>query len=474
MIKLSAKWLWWVVGIILVFVRTLPEIMIGKLPTGTDSANTYVTGFLHYYRSFLQSLKSFDLYYWILSVERKMGLDAFLGIKITAVILFVLLAILFGLVLKDKLKLPSWLSALGALAYGLQLNSLRMSWDLHRNELSILLALAAIWLFPATKNERSFWLKLVSAALLGILAIFSHQIAGVAFLAFLVISAVIWLASKVTKSQLLLVIVSILAAVVWVYLSQKINYGGMTLWVDNNTGDHGWSMQRHLLQTIYPITLVLLAIGGLLVKRLYSVIAISIVILAYAFSFAVFKDIMIALWDRWTYFLGLPLTVFTMLSINAIISSRPLKGLASGLKGSVVLVLILTFIYPGLVFLNPNKDVLPSRYHDQLSGFIPSNIVGNSLGQYPNSAYLVNNAEVLRKNYIPGTPIFTNWRYKGVADYYLSDLDANISISESGMILPNRYYVWCLNFDQLPLDMMYDGIEGESCPVMSFGVTLAN
>lgn len=467
--NIYSKLLWVLSAAILVYARYYPQSLMGSIPIGTDSSNTYISAYLNYQGSLLSSLKSFDLMYWIFSVERHFGVDAMAGIRITGIILLPLLGLAFGLVLKDKLKFPSWLAALGSLAYGLQISTMRISWDLYRNELSLILALLAIWFtsFVVKENKyRVLWAVL--AVTFGAVAILTHQIAGLLFLAYLVISIVLWAMQKVIKSQLALITIAILVAVGWVYVSQYLSRSGMSLWIPNDHLNTNGMVQRHLLITVYSVTLIALALGGLFVKRLYSLYALTLIIIVYVYSPVIFATNMVTLWDRWLYFLGLPLTLFAMLSIQTIIEYKLFAKISILFKTIIAAALILTFTYPIFNFLNIDKSVIPEYYSQELSGFIPSNMVWNAIGR-PYDKDMKDSAQALRNNYVPGTTIYTEWREKGLGDYYLRDFGGALVSVENGTKPQKPYFVWCFNYNNLPIDYMYDGAS-EVCPVFSYGV----
>ena len=133
-------------------VRALAEYRIGTLPLGFDSSYAYVVQYLGKEMGFVEAVSNFNLLYFVFSLMENLGgVDAFLAIKIVGTTLFFLVSLLFGMLLQRVLKLSPWLSGLGVILFGLQLSTLRLSWDLHRNELGI------TFLFATILCAHSFW-----------------------------------------------------------------------------------------------------------------------------------------------------------------------------------------------------------------------------------------------------------------------------------------------------------------------------
>jgi len=152
--------------------RAVLEAIAKKTPIGYDTVAFYVESIM-YPEFSLKGLKYFPLYNYILLLIKTVVKDAFLAIKIGAVLTSGLLGY----------SIYRWLKAIGferkTLTYTLIvfffLPNLRVTWDLHRNTFGIALALLAMSYLREGNKKLSYILAFISG--------FSHPFAALSLIA---------------------------------------------------------------------------------------------------------------------------------------------------------------------------------------------------------------------------------------------------------------------------------------------------
>ena len=125
--------------------RGIPEILAGRYPVGYDTTAYYAPIIVHLEHQRVTDLvRSAPLLYLLAwTALRSTGLDVFLLLKILGVTMYAFVALTFFCFLRRSVGLPLKESFLTSLLCILQIPTLRLSWDLFRNELGIILLLAS-------------------------------------------------------------------------------------------------------------------------------------------------------------------------------------------------------------------------------------------------------------------------------------------------------------------------------------------
>jgi len=154
------------------FYRLVLEVLAGVVPLGYDCVAFYVE-WVMYPHPFVDGLKYFPLYNFLLVFANFMVDDAFLTVKIGSVLVSGFLGY----------SIYRWLKALGfksdSLYYALLvfffLPTLRMSWDLHRNCFGLSLALLSMAYLKEGREKMACFLAFVAG--------FSHPFAALSLVA---------------------------------------------------------------------------------------------------------------------------------------------------------------------------------------------------------------------------------------------------------------------------------------------------
>ena len=155
--------------------RAIPELASPAYPVGYDSA-LYAYKIAHTMEEpficLLRTSAFFRILCWaLLELVRA---DAYLLLKVVGPITYGLLALSFYALLRRGLGFGEREALLGVVICCLQIPSLRLSWDLFRNELGLAFAFAFMT-FIVSYNGKLKW---PLASLLAFLAAFSHQLAS--------------------------------------------------------------------------------------------------------------------------------------------------------------------------------------------------------------------------------------------------------------------------------------------------------
>src|SRR5712692_7678831 len=179
-----------------VFIRSMPEILVGPYPIGWDTIAFYVPNTLDWATGkigFTEILGTAPLMYMI-------SVPVYWASRVNPVWIFKIMGpILYGTMiwslfrfLRIGLKWPERQALGGALLTSLYFVTLRISWDLYRNMLGLTFVLLSLPLFHDLKSRTS---QLLLAGLI-VLAVTSDQLTGVIALSVLGARALLNLAKR--------------------------------------------------------------------------------------------------------------------------------------------------------------------------------------------------------------------------------------------------------------------------------------
>jgi hypothetical protein len=162
-----------------VFVRSIPEFLMGPFVTGSDVLAHYVPNTLLWMKNgvdFWNFLSVAPLFYVLLMGITAVGVPIILGLKFLAPLLLGFLGIAVFYYANKTLSWSSKKSLLVALFATLYFVALRISWDMLRSELGLIFLFAALWLLGKDGISRRKGM-LLSVILL--LVVFAHQLVAV-------------------------------------------------------------------------------------------------------------------------------------------------------------------------------------------------------------------------------------------------------------------------------------------------------
>jgi hypothetical protein len=207
-------------------IRLIPEIMIGIYPAGFDTVAYYIpftydvifSGTNWYY------LFSYGpLLYFLLYIPNFLGLQVVTAIKIIAPILHGILGYAIYTFANKRLNWKTWKSILVSLLATLYFTSLRISWDLLRQQLGTIFLFASLTLLPDSQKEYGSR-RLVLFSIFTVLTVLSNQFPYaiiVVYTAFLVIDNLRKGQNMVARRIILLMVPALLVFVSMVYITKR-------------------------------------------------------------------------------------------------------------------------------------------------------------------------------------------------------------------------------------------------------------
>lgn len=424
--------------LLLMFLRTIPEFQIGTMPVGFDSSTSYIEAFYSPATGIIDAIKNFNILYYIFWCADYFGIDAFIAIKTIGVILFGLLNLSLYLFLRTVTKFKQQYALVGMLIFAFQLATLRISWDLFRNELGIIFALLSMWQFIKYRDRKNY-LNIIASLTFGILTVGTHQMVGLLYLLLLLIIFLYHLVQKFSSKTIAQIIVFV-CAIIWIIVAKYISFGNYSLWAIYENIDTRLTL--NLFSMLY-LPILPLVIIGLIVKIDKFILNIfTFVILAQSTIIFVLSDQGFYLWDRWMYFLVVPFTIYSVYALEYVCTliAKHIPKLKH-MHGLIALIIALPLILSSMKFLQADKGLNFYALEPEIGSYLPKSIVWNSLGQ-PNMDEIIQSVNCLRENYDGKSTIYTNRKYIGVIYYYLPELVDNFKFVSKYTTPRGYYYVF--------------------------------
>src|SRR2546428_9077064 len=164
------------IAAVAVALRAIPEVTAGKYPVGFDTLATYpylIQSFPNW--TLNTSLSRGPLFFglsWVL--QHLTGVSVLLLLKFLGPVLYGIFSVSFAVFLKRYLAWGPRPTLAGSLILISQPVTLRMSWDLFRNELGLSLVLFSLVAFKSTRRYRGYFLMGLS-----LLVVLTHQLSSV-------------------------------------------------------------------------------------------------------------------------------------------------------------------------------------------------------------------------------------------------------------------------------------------------------
>src|SRR3989304_7187474 len=119
-------------------VRIIPEIRAGTWVIGYDTSNTYAAELASYQGSLINWLKTANILYFLFLPFKLIGFTPEMIMKIFGPLLYAGLAVTFYQFCRKLLNFSKIQALFVSILIILQLATLRLSWDLYRNELALI------------------------------------------------------------------------------------------------------------------------------------------------------------------------------------------------------------------------------------------------------------------------------------------------------------------------------------------------
>lgn len=418
-------------------IRTIPEIKAGIWPIGYDTFNTYAAEIANYHGSLINWLKTANLLYFFFWPFYKLGFEPGLIMKIFGPIFFGGVVVSFYFWVRKFLKFNILLSFISGLLIVFQLATLRMSWDLYRNELALIFLF--IFLINFKKIEKTTNLifaclfagligltnELVSATLLILLLIYflnalwhkKYVIFLKSIVPFALLSIVFYFVIHFSKTTLYsphIIFTSETNNLIWRYLYQ---YDKDTTFQQlmTNIVSLFWLMYQFLL----PFALL----GFWFLRRNLILSTLTLWLVAGTFSSLFLGGTGIIVWDRWLIMLAFPFAVYTVYAAERIGQYIVIKSkkwhfynhaFMTTLAAIFWIGFLSLFIWRAWPFLTKSyPEAKPPLANDELNKYLPRTMIHNSVGiwKIENTLNCVN---WLDQNVPSGAIILVDNRYRGL------------------------------------------------------------
>ena len=390
--------------ILAVVVRSIPNIKAGQWVIGYDTFNTYVAELTGYHGSLINWLKTANILYFIFLPFKLIGLKSDVIVKLFGPLLFGGLVVSFYFWARQFVKFDKIKALLASLLIIFQLASLRLSWDLYRNELGLIflfLALINLTQIKKTKN-------LVFACLFSVLVGLSNELVTALLLVILLFYLVNLLIKKQYNLGLRIVLLLIfLAGIFWMVVSSSkiVLYDPHIIFISGHNNvfwryfyiyNNDMSYQQ-LTQTVmtlfrlyYQFLLPLVLLGFWLLRKNFILLILTLWLLIGTFSSFIFLGKGLIVWDRWLVMLIFPFVIYATEGasfIGKIISQKLKKWHSYFLPVLWTLAVIFwlgfigLFIWRAIPFLSADyKDAKPPLANEVINSYFPRTMVHNSIG----------------------------------------------------------------------------------------------
>lgn len=417
-------------------IRAVPEIKAGIWPIGYDTFNTYAAELATYHGPLINWLRTANLVYFIFLPFVKAGIDPGFLMKIFGPIFFGVLIVSFYFWSRHFLKFSPIKSLLAGLLLMLQLATLRLSWDLYRNELGLIFLFWALISLPKIEKMKHFLLFM----LFGTLIVLSNELVAVIFLFVVLIYLLSKLYRKKYRFSLKLAIPwLIILLIFFINIFQSVGtklYSPNVIFINerNNLWRYLYQYQQEmsyqmlfttigrLFWLLYQFILPLALYGYWLLRKNLVLTSITIWLLVGTFSSLIFAGTGLIVWERWLIMLVFPFTIYAVegaSKLGEIIGNvkhwaSRYSRLAFVLGTLFWLVLLGIILFKTIPFITKDYvDAQPPLADDRLNQYFPRTMVHNSVGiwKIENTLECI---EWLDRNVPPGAVVLVDNRYRGL------------------------------------------------------------
>ncbi|MBM2820615.1 MAG: hypothetical protein HW405_375 [Candidatus Berkelbacteria bacterium] len=429
---------WFLAAIIFIcaaILRLIPELKAGAWPIGYDTSNTYSAELASYSGSLVNWITTANILYFIFLPFKLLGMSPDLIMKVLGPIIYGFLNVCFYIFARRFLKFSNIKSFFLGILVLLQLASLRLSWDLFRNELSLsfmFLALPYVEKISKTKN------LIIFTILVG-LVVLSNQLVTV--LLFVILFAFwVWFLAKKEWENLVglsipITIMAILFTIVisssgqilynsHVFFTSEKNYFWRYFYRYDEVMPY-WLLKQNILSLFSLLYLYLVPtaiLGLILLRKNIALWAMTIWLLFGTFSSLILVGKGLFVWERWLFMLVFPLSIYSVEGLYwlAKLVGSPQKWVKKYPQLSLVLsvftcLAILTFFFirswPFLTDTYARSK--PPLANDELNSYFPRTMVHNSIG-LENMATTLDCVNWLNQHAPSGSVVLVDNRYRGL------------------------------------------------------------
>ena len=423
--------------LVAVVIRAIPELLAYPFPIGYDVINYYIpviTNFTNHWNITSGQFPLYVIILYLLQVSSK--LDSQTVVQIAAIILYASFSISIYFIARRILKLQNTCSLFLSVFVILQISSLRTSWDLHKDMLSLTSMFFAVSLLaPKPDNSK----KMLLIILLCIISVLTDRMIGLLLTASIVIYALV---KRNPHNILIASITALVALVAWL---QSFNE------IELNT--HFFSGTPAIVNHVYaPLNLIVLFIllnfllipAGIIgfINTREILLKISLVLsLMGTFSWIVFPNSSSSLPDRWTFIFSIIFSIFSAYGFIHVVNKKRLSK-------TVLIFILIPFIVIGMLYaITPNTSIyiilepfrefakqfelVPMKnnpisipesvsFIDAIGQFGPVTMQYNSVS-IPESVSIIDAINWINHNTTPGSTLLIDKNWRGWAELRLRD-----------------------------------------------------
>ena len=435
----KADWLVIVVLFIIGFgIRLYPEIKAGYWPIGYYSFNAYLSDIVKFDGNFWRWILSENLLYFLMWPFYKLGADPSWVVKITGSVLYGALAAASFIFSRKYLKWPLLPSVLTGLLVLVQLPALRMSWDLFRNILGLILLLPAIYFLENNHTTKNYILTVIFSLLI----VLSNQLAAAVWFVIVLVWIIIKLFKKDFKGGLKIIGAIVPAALLFVLavkmpllndFNGQVIYKGETasrifhyfvIYKDQMAYKDWASLIGGLFQFNYKFIWPLVLIGLVFLRKKTVLLILAFWLLFGTFSSLIFGGYGLFVWSRWLYMLFLPFTFFAAAALfgageifarlKLYQKNKIFRFTSKSIAAILLAGYLFVFIYTNYPFVatptvKASAPFLNSKYNE----YQPPSMLNNAVG-FENLSNILSCIDYVNENAPDEAIIMIDNRYRGI------------------------------------------------------------
>ena len=421
--------------ILAVLVRIIPEIKAGHWPIGYDTFNTYAAVLATYQGPLWNFVKTANILYLLFWPFKLLGLSPDLIVKIFGPVLYGCISLVFFVFCRKFLKFPKLKALLTTGIVIFSLASLRLSWDLYRNELGLIFLFLGLINLPKITQTKN----LIYFSIFTILVGLANELVMVLLL---VILFVYWLKSLFKKRWITLTALSIPLAILLIIFLIVLHSSSQSLYdphiyftYDNNylwgyfyeykkiiSYQELFGTITSLFWLLFKILLPFALYGFFLMRKNLVLTSLFCWLLFGAFSSLFLAGRGLLVWERWLIMLIFPLAIYATFGIFKLgeLLAKPkswakhFPKLAWVVAGSFWLMFFVLLLLRAIPFISADySEAKPPLANDKINVYFPRTMIHNSVGIWK-IEYTFDIIQWLNQNAPPGSVILVDNRFRGL------------------------------------------------------------
>lgn len=421
------------------FIRAIPEIKAGIWPIGYDTFNTYAAELTTYHGPLVNWLKTANLIYFIFLPFKLAGVDPGFLMKIFGPVFFGALTVSFYFWTRQFLQFSRIKAILASFLIIFQLATLRLSWDLYRNELGLIFLFLALINLSKVAKTKNF----ILFCLFALLVVLTNELVMVILFVVLFIYLLTLFFKKkksyltIFKLSALFLIMAFLFFGIINQSARQVLYSDHMYFVSEKNNlwrylyqykaemDYGklYSIINRLFWLLYGFLIPFVLIGFWFWRKNIVLTTITLWLLIGSFSSLIFAGTGLIVWERWLIMLVFPFVIYATEGVFQLgrfidlrlkkwhFHLRPMLWTLATIFWLGFLGLFAWRAYPFLTKSYP--ETRPPYKDEEINSYFTPTMVHNSVGIWRIEDTL-EAIEWLDKNVSAGAVVLVDNRYRGL------------------------------------------------------------